>query len=247
MANYDTWDVNYDYTDENGYYKVYPGAGECSISVYKEGYKSEYDSISMEEEVPQERDYFLDPYKSTIFGTVYDKDTSDPIISAYVNVQGEDYFDVGSTNENGEYFLYLDGGEYSVKVSKEGYFTFETMVTIKDWEDYQLAVSLEPFNCKVFGYISNEDGEPIEEAYISLSSDNYSDYDYSNDEGYYELECPPSSESGEYGLLVQADNHRPYQEQFWLEQGEELQIDVEMQGQWSTGSIWRWIWEQIFG
>jgi len=36
VANYDTWDWNYDYTDENGYYEVYPGVGECSISVTKE-------------------------------------------------------------------------------------------------------------------------------------------------------------------------------------------------------------------
>jgi len=245
--NWDTWDWDYTYTDENGYYELYPGVGEVSVSIYKSGYHSQYDSVTMEEDVPLERDYYLDPYESTIFGTVYDEETSDPISYAYVTVQGEDFYEYDYTNGDGEYSMYLDAGEYTVTVNQEDYFAYETTVTIDPWEDYQLDVYLVPFNCMVFGYVTNEEGEPIEDAYVSISSDNYSDYDYADDEGYYEFECPPSSESGEYTLNVQADNYRIHREQFWLEPGEELQIDVEMQEQWSAGSIWRWIWELVFG
>ncbi len=245
--NYDTWDRDTTYTDEKGYYELYPGVGEVSISVSKDGYKSEYDSITMEEDVAQERDYYLDPYESSLFGKVYDEETSETISYVYVTVQGEDFYETDYTNSNGEYFIYLDAGEYSVSVSEGGYVTFKTDITVEEWEDYQLDVYLVPFNCKVYGYITNEDGEAIEDAYINIYNDNYSDYYYSDDEGYYEFECPPSSEVGEYNLRVQATDYRPYQEQFWLDQGEELQIDVEMQAQWSPGSVWNWIWELIFG
>jgi len=245
--NWDTWDWDSTRTDENGYYELYPGVGEVSIYVSEEGYKSEYDSVTMEEDVPLERDYYLDPYESTIFGTVYDEETSDPISGVYVTVQGEDFYETDWANSDGEYFMYLDSGEYTVTVNQEGYFSFEADVTIDLWEDYQLDVYLEPFNCMVLGYISNEEGDPIEDAYVSVSSDNYNDYIYTDDEGYYEFECPPSNESGEYTLNVQADNYRIHREQFWLDPGEELQIDVEMQEEWSAGSIWRWIWELVFG
>ena len=245
--NYDTWDGDEDYTDENGYYELYPGFGECSISVNKEGYKEEYDSITMKENVPQEQDFYLEPYESTISGTVYDEETSDPVEYAYVTIQGEDFYETDSTNNSGEYFTYLDGGEYSVKVSREGYFAYEIMVTIQAGEDYKLDIYLEPFNCKVFGYITNEEDEPIGGALVRISSEKYDDAFGTDDNGYYEFQCPPSSEVGEYNLRVQADDHRPYQEQFWLDQGEELQIDVELQEQWSAGSVWRWIWDLIFG
>ena len=245
--NYDTWEWDYAYTDENGYYDLYPGVGEVSIWVSEDGYKDQFDSITMEEDVPQERDYYLDPYESSIFGTVYDEETSEPLTYAYVTIQGEDFYETTGTDSNGDYSMYLDGGEYTVSISQEEYFTYETTVTIEAWEDYQLDVYLEPFNCLVFGYVTNGDGEYIEDAYASISSDSYSDYIYTDEDGYYEFECPPSSESGEYRLYVSADGYRPYQENFWLEAGEDLQVDVELQEQWSAGSIWRWIWEQIFG
>ena len=245
--NYDTYDRDHTYTDENGYYESFPGAGETSITVNKDGYKDYYDSIVMEEDVHQERDYYLDPYTSMLFGIVYDEDTSEPIYDAYITVQGEDIYETTWSDSEGKYHLYLDGGEYSIKASYYDYVTFETTVVIQDWEDYELDIYLVPFNCMVFGYVTNGDGEFIEGAYASISSDSYNDYIYTDEDGYYEFECPPSSESGEYRLYVSADGYRPYQENFWLEAGEDLQVDVELQEQWSAGSIWRWIWEQIFG
>lgn len=254
VDNYDTLEWDRVYTNETGYYVVYPGPGECSVSVSKDGYKTIYDSVTMEEDVPVERDYYLEPYRSSISGTVYDDETGGPIDYAKVSVRGEGLYKTEHTDWDGGYEIHIDPGEYSVSVSEYGYVTYETTVEVREWEDYRLDVYLEPFNSTVFGYVTDTDGEPIVDAYMYLETDPYDNYSryysdsvYTDEYGYYEFECPPSIVTGKYTLGASADGYIGQEEEFELEQNEHRRMDFELQEEWSPGSIWEWIWEEIFG
>lgn len=245
--NYDNWRSFEVFTDENGYYEVYPGAGDVYVEVYMEGYKRYYNSVAMQEDEPRELNVYLEPYESVIFGTVTDAETLEPVY-AYVSLEGEDIYRTTDTDPNGSYRFYVDGGEFSISVSAEGYNTYKDIIAVESGEELQIDVSLAQYNTRVFGYVTDGDGEPISDVYVRIESERYY-YDtlYTEDDGYYEFVIPPSSEQGEYTLDFSADGYRDRQDTFWLEEGEELQIDVTMQDAWSPGSIWRWIWEAIFG
>ncbi len=247
IYNNDRWYSTSVTSDENGYYEAYPESGESSITVVKDGYKDHYDTVTMEKDIPLKRNYHLKPYNSMIYGTVFDEDTSDTMESVYIQIEGKDFYDSTMSDENGEYHFYLDGGDYQITCSANEYSTYKNTITIESGVEYQLDIYLSPYDSKVFGYVSDEDGNYLFGAYVRISSNYYEDTDYTISDGYYEFIVPPSEESGEYTLQVSADGYREYEESFWLDQGQELQIDVELQEQWSPGSVFAWIWEIIFG
>ncbi len=254
--NWDTWDSDYTHTDEDGYYELYPGAGEVSLSASEEGYESYYTSIEMEEDVPQEHNIELDPYSAYLYGMVTDYESSDGLYDAMVTVTGKDFYESTYTNSDGEYSMYLDGGEYEVKVSAPGHSPFETMVTIEDGTDFELNIELGPYNTGVFGYVTDREGTPIFNATVTVQVywlvDNdtvcrLEDYTRTDEEGFYELILPPSEETGTYDFTVQADGYQTYSDELWVEPDEMTQVDVVLYRQPGTGSIWLWLWELIFG
>ncbi len=248
ILNYDNWRSYEVLSDGNGYYKIYPGTGDVYVEAYKEGYKECYEMITMEEDIPQELDFYLEPYESSIFGTVSDGETSDPIKNVYVTLEGDDDYNTMFTDENGSYRFYVDAGRFTLKASAEGYNSFNDIIYVESGEELQMDITLAPFNTMVFGYVTNGDGEPVTDTYVRIESEEYY-YDsfFVDDEGYYEFTVPPSSDQGEYTLYFSADGYRDHEETFWLDEGEQLQKDVIMEETWSQGSIWRWIWENIFG
>ena len=248
VFNWDSWERYSVYTDENGYYELYPGPGDVNVNAYLESYKPYYEMVTMEEDVPRQLDIFLEPYESTIFGKVTDGSTSEPIEGVYVSLDGNDDYLTTYTDENGTYRLYMDGGEYRFSISEEGYDTYEDTIEVESGEEIELDVTLAPYTTRVFGYVTDGDGDPIEYAYVRIESEEYYyDYNYVDDDGYYEFVVPPSEDQGEYTLSYAADGYQESQETVWLDEGEQLQIDVTLEETWSPGSIWRWIWEIIFG
>ena len=248
ILNYDNWRTYEVLSDGNGYYEIYPGTGDVYVEEYKEGYKEYYYMITMEEDIPQELDFYLEPYESSIFGTVSDADTSDPIKNVYVTLEGDDHYQTLFTDENGSYIFYVDAGRFKLAASAEGYNSFDDIVYVDASEELRMDIALSLYNTMVFGYITDGDGEPVPDAYVRIESEEYY-YDsfFVDDEGYYEFVVPPSSEQGEYTLYFSADGYRDHQETVWLGDGDQMQLDVVMEETWSQGSVWRWIWEIIFG
>jgi len=248
ILNYDNWRTYEVLSDGNGYYEIYPGTGDVYVEAYKEGYKEYYYMITMEEDIPQELDFYLEPYESSIFGTVSDADTSDPIKNVYVTLEGDDHYQTLFTDENGSYIFYVDAGRFKLAASAEGYNSFDDIVYVDASEELRMDIALSLYNTMVFGYITDGDGEPVPDAYVRIESEEYY-YDsfFVDDEGYYEFVVPPSSEQGEYTLYFSADGYRDHQETVWLGDGDQMQLDVVMEETWSQGSVWRWIWEIIFG
>lgn len=98
-----------------------------------------------------------------VWGKMYDADTNETVAEVHIILRNyeEGYRFEQYTDENGSYRFHADAGEYTLQVSGEEYNTYEENITVPSGEGVRHDVSLQPYNTVVFGYVSDEDGEPI--------------------------------------------------------------------------------------
>ncbi|MBC8384090.1 MAG: carboxypeptidase regulatory-like domain-containing protein, partial [Candidatus Cloacimonetes bacterium] len=151
LEGVDVWvnsDVYWDgaVTDNEGFFYISLPNGTYSIDAWKEGYMG-YHAGGIEvfdEEV--QHDIILTPqgFTGSLYGYVYEANTSDPVYNAIVFISNE-FFNVGVfSNMEGFYEADLLNGIYTVDVTKEGFETEFIYDVVIDNDDVFLNVFLTP-------------------------------------------------------------------------------------------------------
>jgi hypothetical protein len=170
-------------------------------------------------------DFYCDYARTTVHGYVYGKDGK-PIAGATlsdVKCGG----DLKSTVTDATGYFKFDGaspGNLFVRVNAPGYLGETRDFAAKEKEKTKLEFHLTPANCKIFGTVSDEKGEPLGgDVLLSSESMVVLQKAPSNAEtGYYEFPVTP----GTYGILA---NVSGYHSEGW--QGkvtEDTEVDLKL-------------------
>jgi len=225
--------------DQDGYYRV-DVSGDQTYYIYAEamGYEKGY----AEEELPQgesrQVDFELVPDNTTgtIFGTVYDEETEDGLgADVYVQNQETGWWDYRSTDRLGGFRFEVNPGPYVLYVDSHDD-QYEDHISdtfdVGEGEEVEMNIGLGKIQQMVHGFVTDERGEPVKGAYVSLESVPTEDsdwgwyyYDYTDSDGEYWMYPQP----GKYWIDCNANLLEPYQDVIEIEEGEEVRYDIEME------------------
>ncbi len=200
--NEDNNTFNQTFTNEEGFFSLMTSQGVNSINVYAYGYYSgsstqnitgdiTYVNISIEP---------LPPENSIIKGYVLEKETQNRMsnvsasVSYHLDIEHM-YINRTYTDIFGYYEMNIVSGENIISFNKNGYFSSSSDIFMADedavvWYN-QTLVKKPPENSIINGFIyDNKTGFPINEASIHIiwrndNGNRYSNYTYSNADGYY--------------------------------------------------------------
>jgi len=218
-------------TDEGGDYSITCYSGDYDVEVHAEGYQSHYGEVSVEENDEVRYDANLEKEAgedSKVYGKVTDKDTGDPL-GANVKLDGEKKSYKTFTDRSGNYEIQCYADEYRVTVESDGYKTHYGEVKVGEGEEVRYDVQLEredPPDSKVYGNVTDaETEEPIEDAYVKMSNSENSYATWTDEGGYYEIEC----HSGDYDITVSKDGYKDHRDQITVKSGEEKEYNVALE------------------
>ena len=227
---YDYWYSNSTYTNETGYYEINVPEGNFYVSAYSYEYTSNYTHVYVQPNSVVWVNLTLQPplpENSVVKGYVTDAETNEPIEWAWVSIHtyyepgeyyGYDYYwNYTSTDETGYYEMNLPEGEFEVDVSKSGYESNSTKISVDADSVKWLNITLHPpapENSIIKGYVLDEEtGEGIEDAYVSISTyyepGEYNGYNYyynstsTNETGYYQMNVP----EGNFSVYATAEHY----------------------------------------
>ena len=104
------------FTDNIGYYKLYPSPGAVILSFELEGYEKKQDGVVVPDNQTVQRDMTL-KREINVIGIVYDERDRAPIEGAMVVCEGQTV----STDAEGRFSLALKPGDHFLSVNKRGY------------------------------------------------------------------------------------------------------------------------------
>jgi 5-hydroxyisourate hydrolase-like protein (transthyretin family) len=167
-------------TDYNGYYRINAPAGNISISVLKEGYFKESETLNIKEGERIRKDFTLIAYPSEnsfVMGYVTFRDKG--IGGVYVNLSWQDelghyLFNTTFTQPNGFFGMRVGAGKVKLFFKAEDFLPKNTsLYPIGEHDVLSLNVSLLPYPSESLvleGYVTdNVTQEGIEDAEINLS------------------------------------------------------------------------------
>ena len=134
-----------------------------------------------------------------------------------------------STDENGDYDIWLDGGfDYNVWIySDSGYFHHDDYFFVDEGADIEYNVVLEPTgpqNVTVSGYVTDaQTGEPLVNAQVNayLNNANFSSWTNTDESGYYEHTLI----AGDYWTSAYMDGYHSSNSQKSFESGGNYSVD----------------------
>ena len=227
-----------DITDEEGrYYLEFRRGGTFYIIADHEDYYQEEKIVDSEINENNIVNFELEPkiYNTTIYGTVTDSETGEPLSDVVVSLGEVYYDDSGHKTKWGEYLITdVDGkysfevfkGNFSISARKEEYYGYSSEdFFVDEGEEYQLDIELEPWDQGVFGKVTDEEGNPISDLVVTLENDWIRANDVTDENGEYEIITPWA---GEYTLKAHEDGYRPYVENIDIGEGEMEEVDIEM-------------------
>jgi len=227
------------FVDEEGYYRVDVTGGQTYyLYAYAEGYLDGYDESEIEkgENIRIDFELILRNFSSVVYGKVYDMETEEPV-EARVSIYNfdTDYSSVQNTEGSGGFRFEVDPGTCAINVDPhsdqyEPYYgsSFE----VGEGEEVEKNFGVKRIGQTVHGFVTDERGEPMEGAYVSLESvpgedaygNNYYGI-YTDADGYYCL----YPRHDEYWIECHANLQEPYQDVIEIEEGEEVRYDIEME------------------
>jgi outer membrane protein OmpA-like peptidoglycan-associated protein len=141
------------------------------------------------------------PIKISVIGKVLHKTDNQPIANAKIVYTSEDdVSDSLTSNENGEFILYLNAfDEYRISAIKDNYYTEHKTVNTSKKEilfapppqkEVNFQLSKTQYNCAIRGLISNrETQKPMADVKVEIyNEDGFSTYSKSNSQGIYQFE-----------------------------------------------------------
>ncbi len=215
---YNDDDYYYTYTDKDGYYEIECRSGDYTVYVYHDDYQSHEGEVSIGEQEQKQYDVELEPKgpeDSSVYGTVTDADTKEPIGGATVYLYNDDEWYDTETDRSGEYRIACRAGDYSIEVHHNNYESHYGKVPVGEQEDVQYDVELERSGGQksyIEGYIYDENSEdPVPGADIQLyNGETYSDR--SDEDGYYYISC----DEGDYTITVTHEDYEKYEDDVYV-------------------------------
>jgi hypothetical protein len=221
-------------TDLRGYYEVNSIPGDYIISISKEGYTAHKEAITLDVELEYNvkltpsgdsggKDDPPDDPKvdtpSSIYGTVTDAKTREPVVGAEVTIYDpikREKYNHTRTDEKGYYKLGCEPGNYSMSISKDAYDAYTETVRIENQLEHN--VQLNPMSggaddpnntnqSSVSGMVTDaKTREPMVEAivyiYAEKSKDNYQKTQ-TDRRGNFEIKIEP----GIYTISISKDGY----------------------------------------
>ncbi|KAA0002823.1 MAG: hypothetical protein FE044_02375 [Thermoplasmata archaeon] len=153
---------------------------------------------------------FMPVENSKIYGYLYDNATHADIeanVSVYFEAFDKKYAGLNYTIANGYYEIWLPAGSVFIDVSANGYASSFYELNISEGEqkevDFYLdKIAVPPLTAWVKGYVKSIDGQPINNASVSLFMENYSNFTFTPPNGYFEFHVP----AGNGMIAVSASN-----------------------------------------
>jgi hypothetical protein len=186
-----------DSTDSSGYYEMITNliTGTYNVSTYfANGYiRKMISGVSVTQGVMTSNvDITLDR-SAIISGTVTDSVSMLPLdgVSVYAYTVDGDFVDSGFTNETGQYTINTDlaTGMYNISVPfpDEHFPTMIGGISVTAGSQYTVDLAVDPSGI-ISGIITNSlDGQPIDGAYVTASSNGFGGYDFTNETGHYRI------------------------------------------------------------
>jgi uncharacterized membrane protein/VanZ family protein len=179
-------------TNEQGYYEVNIITGRATVEVHAAEYALNTTSVVIAS--AHTVDLQLTPANSVIQGYVYDTVSGSPVANAYIWVSSAGYSNATWSNATGYYAVRaVADQEVKVGMSKGGYFSTSTNVTLAYGEVRTLDLPLEPVPplSSVKGYVVCQN-ERVPWVNVVISDhDRYERSTLTDSTGYFELETIP--------------------------------------------------------
>ncbi|MFQ6604656.1 MAG: carboxypeptidase regulatory-like domain-containing protein [Fidelibacterota bacterium] len=151
-------------------------------------------------------DIYLISVSGGLEGQVFNASDGSPVPYAWVHATNDMFGQGVGTDANGNYYLPLPNGDYTVDVGADGYFSqhFEHVII----QDNILAMDFFLNEFTVGGIISgyvydDETGAGIVDAHVMIGNDFFWNDTWTDMNGYYEFEVP----NGVYSMVVEAENY----------------------------------------
>ena len=186
-----------DFTDSSGYYEMITNliTGTYNVTTYSaDGYiRKMISGVSVTQGVMTNNvDIALDR-SAIISGTVTDSVSMLPLagISVYAYTADGDYISSDYTNSTGQYTINTDlaTGTYNISAPfpDDHFANMVGGISVTAGSQYTVDLSLDPSGI-ISGRITNAvDGQPIDGAIVSASSNGFGGYDFTNATGYYRI------------------------------------------------------------
>ncbi len=150
-------------------------------------------------------DIYLVTVSGGIEGYIYDANTMDPIDFGWVHADNG-WGGNGTGSWNGGYFyLPLENGVYTVYAGADEYFSesFDNVVIQDNVLQMDFYLSPITIDGSLYGYVTDENGQPLQDVEINVGNDIYWDNTYTDGSGYYWFDLP----NGSYGVHAYLDGY----------------------------------------
>jgi uncharacterized membrane protein len=154
-----------------------------------------------------------------------------PLQGVTVTITGDNFTDSTDTDGNGQYeFKGLAALDYTLRYKKDGYQTQTKSVSLEEDEVKDLGtVTMEEQTVlgKIYGYVVDIKGNPIESVKLKLKGlkTKLKMSETSDGDGFFEF---TDLEADKYVISAQKKRYRNAKQTVSLEEGEELEIEIEM-------------------
>ena len=198
---------NYTITDASGYFDINVSSGSMDIQFQKYGYTS-YMGWEVMVETGDDLDMSVElmPTVATIRGNLTDAITDDPLpFSSVILYNGAHSVSSTMSNETGFYELRaFEGNDLQLFTEVQGYSRGYETIDVNPGDQLWYDFELYPVDAWLTGYVTDMiSGDPLEDAYISVSSDNYDEWANTDAAGYYNM----SLVSGTYDVRIGANDY----------------------------------------
>jgi len=221
-----TTGVDGSYTIEN------VSAGDYTLTASADGYKPSSRTATIYAGEATVADFLLQRAPggtSTVFGIVQDEEEN-PLRGVAVIIEGNNFSDNTETNEDGFFtFENVLSGNYTLTFEKEGYKTQTMDITIGEGEVKDLGIiTLEQVETgKVYGYVMNIKGNPIEFVKLRLKGikTKVIKTASSDADGLFEF---TDLGADTYVIFAKKKGYKKTQQKVVLEEGDSTEIEIEM-------------------
>lgn len=125
--------------NEMGYYKIYLMPGSHTLTFRVEGYEKNGVVVTLNEKQELEKNIELTPIRGTLFGTVTDSATREPLEGVQITCGEHTY----TTDVTGTFSFKVEPGQYPMTFYKVGYAKFEDTFTVEEDQSLELEIKLE--------------------------------------------------------------------------------------------------------
>ncbi|WP_049923003.1 carboxypeptidase-like regulatory domain-containing protein [Halopiger djelfimassiliensis] len=211
------------FTGDDGYYEfTLPGTVghiDYTLTAKADGYQTEYERLSLEEGDRVTKNLTLEETGSVINGTITDP-TGDPVPHAFVSVADEEV----TTDAAGNYEITVTSGDYTLEVIADGFKDATESVSVGPGENATVDLTLENADGTVVGTVTDTDGEPIEDATVTVADEEPS----TDADGTFEVDLPVDYDFTVYTVTVSADGYETVSKDVTIAPEKTTAVPVEL-------------------